>query len=92
MKASYRGDRHAFPVEHEVRYLSFEECSQIAQYSRVNVLDRYGRIAEVKITSIKRWKTHPEIEIRWKYGLYEYGGECLSPGTTSRLFIKILEG
>lgn len=36
-------------------------------------LDVHGCWRNIKVTSIKTWKRRPEIEVHWKYGLYEYG-------------------
>ncbi len=36
-------------------------------------LDRSGNLRHIKITSIKTWKTRPNVVVHWKYGLYEYG-------------------
>lgn len=46
--------------------------------SNCKAIDINGFLRDVKITSIKTWKTRSDIEIHWKYGLYEYGESLLT--------------
>lgn len=71
--AIFRSDKHKNPTQHNYHVMTFEECKNIKS-SRVHLLDRYGRIIEVKINgAIKLWKTRPfDLKIPVKYGLYEY--------------------
>jgi hypothetical protein len=52
------------------------------------VCDDNGRIAEVKITSVKTWKTRPDVGVGWKYGLYEYGRETFTPTRENVFFVS----
>lgn len=46
--------------------------------SHCKAIDMQGNLRDVKITSIKIWKTKSDIEIHWKYGLYDYGSSLLT--------------
>lgn len=62
-------------IGHDVHYhlLTFEEVKAIPQGSRVDFWTRQGQVRQVKVTSIKTWKTRPgDIRLGLKYGLYEY--------------------
>jgi hypothetical protein len=72
-KAAKRGDRRVKPEEKTYRYLTFEEIEKLSAGESVMVLDSVHKVASVKITSIKKWKTHPnEIKISCKFGLREF--------------------
>ena len=78
MKTVLRSDRRKNPETVEYEYLTFDECRALAHESHCHILDQQGKIAQVKITSVKTWKTRPnELLIGWKYGLYEYGKESI---------------
>ena len=71
MKTVMRSDRRKNPEQVEYEYLTFDECKALTNHC--HILDREGKIAQVKITSVKTWKTRPdEIEVHCKFGLYEY--------------------
>jgi hypothetical protein len=74
MKTSMRGDNHIHPQEVEYRFLTNEECRKLGDgwNNHVHILDRHGKIAQVKVTSVKTWKTRDDIEVNCKFGLYEY--------------------
>jgi hypothetical protein len=74
-QAAYRSDRRTYPAKRSYRYLTVAEVKALQPGSRVKVLDQNGRVAEVKITSIKTWKTRPDVQIGWKFGMYEFGRE-----------------
>lgn len=81
----YSADRHAHPEEHAFHYLSYDECARIGTGQHVLARRLDGKVAQVKITSIKRWRTRPDIRIGWKYGMYEFGNFTILPGDTSTL-------
>lgn len=83
--ARLRSDRRKHPEMRNYRYLTFEECKNLS--SHCLVCDDHGTIAEVKITSQKAWKTRPQIEIHWKYGLYDYGYETIYPDRPQCFFV-----
>ena len=71
MKTTMRSDKRKNPEQVEYEVLTFGECKGLGGHC--HILDRQGKIANVKITSVKTWKTRPnEIEIHCKFGLYEY--------------------
>lgn len=95
MKTVLRSDRRKNPESVEYEYLTFDECKALASESHCHVLDKNGKICQVKITSVKTWKTRPnELLIGWKFGMYEYGkypvyfelGKC-----SNNLFVRIIE-
>lgn len=66
-----RSDKRAKPELVNYEILTFEECKALTGHSKI--LDRHGKLANVKITSVKSWKRRPsEIEVRCQFGLYEY--------------------
>jgi hypothetical protein len=65
-----RGDRRKNPEKVFYRVLSFDECKALTGHSYI--LDKHGHIARVKITSVKTWKTRPDVEIHCKFGMYEF--------------------
>lgn len=83
--ASRRSDRHANPVKGQYRFLTLEECKSL--HGRVDVLDRNGQVCQVSITSVKTWKTRPDVRIGWKYGLYEYGQELITCDADNSMFL-----
>lgn len=86
--AKMRSDNRKTPQMYKVKYLTFDECKALTNH--VNVLDRNGNIASVKVTTIKTWKRKPEIEIHCKYGLYEYFTETVYPDEQQTFFVKII--
>ncbi len=79
INTSLRSDRKANPTMKNYRRLEFSEL--LTMGSHALCLDKYGKVATVKITSIKTWKTRPEIEIHCKYGMYEYFSNTIYPDT-----------
>lgn len=95
--STMRADRRVHPQQVTYEFLTFDECKALASESHCDVLDRYGRIAMVKITSVKTRKTRPnELLIGWKFGMYEYGKESISKlddlgKSDNRFFVRIVE-
>jgi len=72
--------------------LTLDEAKAIVIGSRIPFLTRQGNVAEVKVTSIKKWKTRPgDIHIGLKYGLYEYSYTEYIGGKFSRGEILVRE-
>lgn len=90
-EAKLHNDRKG--IMRQYRYLTPDECKTFGTYSprHCQMIDKYGDIREVKITSVKTWKTRPDIEVRWKYGLYEYGAELITPNRPNQFFVKEVE-
>lgn len=68
VKSGYRSGE-----EKQMRYANYADAKRMAQESKQYIEDKHGNWRRVKITSIKTWKTRPEIEVHWKYGMWEYG-------------------
>lgn len=84
-----RSDRRKNPEKIAYEFLTFEECKNLGSHSYV--LDTNGKIAEVKITSVKTWKTRPnELLIGWKFGLYEYGKQEVTAERSNDFFVRIV--
>jgi len=79
IKTSLRSDKRKNPEVKEYRYLSNEECRNLRGHAQI--LDRNGKVANVKITSVKTWKTRSDIEVKCQFGLYEYFTVRLSDQT-----------
>jgi hypothetical protein len=92
MKTSFRNDKHVRPQEVEYRYLTNEECRKLGDgwNNHVHILDKYCKIAQVKVTSVKTWKTHNDIEIHCKYGLYEYFTVRISDDSPNTELVALL--
>lgn len=82
--AARRSDRRKKPETQRYRYMEFSEL--VKRPYHVHATDQAGRIVDLKITSVKTWKTRPEAEIHWKYGLYEFGIETIYPDRPQRFF------
>lgn len=55
------------------RVLELADLKALRAGQRVNFLTRQGDVAQVKVTSVKTWKTRPgDIRLGLKYGMYEY--------------------
>lgn len=68
-----RGDRHKHPKAIRVRESTFQELQTIRSGQHIDLLDKNGQLARVKVTSVKTWKRRPnDLDINCKYGLYEY--------------------
>lgn len=85
MKASSRYDKSKNPEVKEYRLLTLAECK--ALHGHALVLDRNGRVARVAITSVKTWKTRPDVRIGWKFGLYEYGNDLITSDSDNTFFV-----
>lgn len=78
VKSGYSKDKTQFdftPLTLESWKTPPAECD----HYDIMALDRSGNARRIKITSIKTWKTRPDVEIHWKYGLYEFGITTLTP-------------
>jgi len=86
---SLRSDKRKNPAMVTVQYLTFEEVKALKNHAQV--LDRHCKVAEVKITSIKTWKTRPNIvEVHCKYGMYEFFSETVTRETQQTFFVKVI--
>lgn len=85
--ASLRGDRHVKPAEKLYRLLTTDECRALEVGRRAAVVDDRGRIAEAKVTKVKTWKKGPNVEVHWKYGMYEFGTETITPNLPNSFFV-----
>lgn len=83
--ATSRYDRSSKPEEKNYRFLSLQECKELKYHALA--IGRDGRIANVKITSVKTWKTRPNVKIGWKFGLYEFGQELLTSDDDNKFFV-----
>lgn len=87
-----RGDRRKNPDKVNYEVLTFEECKALASESHCHILDQQGKIARVKVTSVKTWKRRPdEMEIHCKFGLYEYFTVKVSTDSPNAELVKIVE-
>lgn len=86
MLASLRSDKRKNPEMKEYTILSNDECKALTGHALI--LDRNGKIANVKITSVKTWKTRPEFEVRCQFGLYEHFTIRLSPDNLNTELVK----
>lgn len=68
MKSGYRGGE-----EKTFRYMTIDDARRIPQNSTQYIEDQHGKRRRVKITSVKTWKTRPDVRVRWKYGMWEFG-------------------
>jgi len=83
--ATLRSDKRKNPEVKTYRFLTADECRSLT--GRVKALDQFGKIGEVTITSVKTWKTRPEVQVNWKFGLYEYGKELIETDEDNRFFV-----
>ena len=67
---SLRSDKRKNPELKNYEALNYDECKALTGHCLI--LDRNNKIANVKITSVKTWKTRNDVEIRCQFGLYEY--------------------
>lgn len=88
--AKRRNDKRKTPHFLTCRRLTPQECKSL--HGHALYLDLQGNIAEVKITSIKTWKTRPEIEVHCKYGMYEYFSDTITPTSENIRFVTLVEG
>lgn len=83
--ASRRSDKSRVPETRQYQFLTIEECKSLRGHC--DVVDKNGKIANVKITSVKTWKTRRDVLVGWKFGLYEYGSELITTDE-NRFFVK----
>lgn len=88
--ASSRYDKSNNPQTKTYRFLSLQECKELSGHC--DVIDRNGKIAHVKITSIKTWKKRNDVKVGWKFGLYEYGQELIVTDKDNAFFVIEVRG
>lgn len=88
--AKLRSDKRKNPTYRNYRRLTFDEVKS-SNGKHVLCLDRNGDIANVHITSIKTWKTRPEIEVHYQFGLYEHYIDRGNAGTLWGFVIEVGE-
>lgn len=84
-----RYDKSTHPTTQNYRFLTLAECKALS--GRAQAIDRHGRIANVKITSVKTWKTRPDVRVGWKFGLYEFGQELITSDSDNTFFVLPVE-
>jgi len=89
-KTTLRSDKRKKPDQHSYRFLTYDEV-KAQGYGLTKVVDRDGKIADVRITSIKTWKRKATLRVSWKFGMYEYGYEDVEPDQQQQFFIKVLD-
>lgn len=85
-----RGDNRKSPEMVKVMLMTYNDLKMVKAGNHVNVLDRAGKLAQVKITSVKTWKRKSDIEIHCKYGMYEYFDETITPDFQQKFFVKVI--
>lgn len=73
VKSGYSRDKS------EYDFKPFNLTNNRPYQGHVCAIDNSGFLRNCKITSIKTWKRKPDMEIHWKYGLYEFGYSLLTP-------------
>lgn len=72
-RASMGGDRHVRPTLYTWRYMTLTEVLALDTRSSPYFVDRRGQVRQLRVTSVKRWKSDPlRIRIGCKYGMYEF--------------------
>jgi hypothetical protein len=66
-----RGKQKTEVVHNYIR-LTLEDMKSLKVGDSVPFLTRQDQVKEVKVTSVKTWKTRKDIRLGLKYGLYEY--------------------
>jgi len=69
------------------RLMTEAEVRALVQGCRYFFLANDGRARELKITSLKTWVRKPDIEVRYQYGLYEFGSLSLAEAM-KRLLVR----
>ena len=85
-QAKFRSDKRKVPTLHNWEYLTADECKKLSGYCCI--VDWKGDVARVKITKVKTWKTRSDIEVHWKFGLYEYGITLITDSRPNTEFVK----
>lgn len=80
-----RYDRSSKKETKQYRFLTMDELKEIGSHAQV--IDRNGQIANVKVTSLKTWKTRSDVLVGWKFGLYEYGKELVTEYSPNEFFV-----
>ena len=88
-KACLRSDRHVKPEMKEYEFLNLAECKNLRDSCLI--VDPQGKIANVRITSLKTWATRQDVQIGWKFGLYEYGKELITTDENQMFFVRKVE-
>lgn len=83
---SLRSDKRKNPEQKNYEILTNDECKNLKGHALI--LDRNNKIAQVKITSVKTWKTRPNIEVHCQFGLYEFFTIRLSPDNLNTELVK----
>lgn len=88
-----RYDKKRKEAPKKYRYMTCAEARNLVSGSHAKILDQYGNVADVKINGApKTWKTRPyDVDIPWKYGLYEYGTERFRAHVTETYFVVEVE-
>ena len=88
IKAILRSDKRAKPEYKTFRQLKAGEVGYLHYY----YMDTAGKMANVKVTSLKTWKRKPDVEIHCKFGLYEFFTETYAnPDTLTNLYEMIFD-
>lgn len=86
-----RSDRKKNPTMINVENLTWDELKSLSSGRSIHILDQFGKLATVKITSIKTRKRRPyDIEIHVKYGLYEYFVIQVNDKESDMTIVKII--
>jgi len=80
------------------RALTLDEMKNLVVGSRIPFIARGNVIKQIKVTSVKTWKTRRDVHVGLKYGLYEFGyselidhdGRLVHHGET--LVTELMEG
>lgn len=73
-------------------HMTYEQLHPILTHtSHIQILDKNGDVARVKITSVKTWKRKPDILVSCKFGLYEYFSITIVPGEVTEFVQEIKE-
>jgi hypothetical protein len=83
-----RGDNRKSPEIVKFEILTTDECKALTGHA--HILDRVGKVARVKITSVKTWKRRPDVEVRCQYGLYEHFKITITPTQPSTELVKLV--
>jgi len=67
--AALRSDKRKTPTMHTYETVKAGDVVNGRTYWS---LGDNGRAANVKVTSVKTWKTRPDIEIHLQFGMYEH--------------------
>jgi hypothetical protein len=89
IQAALSSDRKKQPKEWVCLSVSELKRFTLDGRNRVYAFSRHtGYVHVVTITSVKTWKRRPDVEVHWKYGLYEYGVTLVNPANPNEFFVK----